>query len=255
MSLLLQSVVVIFIYMVVLYLIAQMVKNNSIVDIGWGLGFVLVVLSTFILSDNHNPRSIASTVLVVLWGIRLFVHILKRNFGKPEDFRYAKWRQEWGRWLAVRAFFQIFMLQGFFMFIIAYPTVVNNDTSNWQFGVAEGLGILIWSIGFFFEAVGDAQLDSFKKKPENKGHIITSGLWRYTRHPNYFGEAVQWWGIFLLCFSSNCGWLGIASPLIITLLLRFVSGVPMLERKYQNNKEFLEYAKNTPAFFPWFPKQ
>jgi steroid 5-alpha reductase family enzyme len=255
MSLYMQSIVVVFIYMTTFFTIAQIVKNNSIVDMGWGIGFVLIALYTLFVDGNYNFRSLTVTALVVVWGVRLFYHILKRNLGKPEDFRYAAWRKEWGKWLVPRAFLQVFMLQGAIMLIIAYPIIMNNSTEKGSIGISEVIGLIIWIIGFIFEALGDKQLKNFISDKRNKGHIMKQGLWKYTRHPNYFGEATMWWGIFIISISSKSGIFGIVSPIIITLMLLFVSGVPMLEKHYKNNKEYRSYAKVTSIFIPWFSKK
>jgi steroid 5-alpha reductase family enzyme len=254
MSLYMQSIVVVFIYMTIFFTIAQIVKKNSIVDMGWGIGFVVIAIYTLFASENYNPRSIMVTALVSVWGIRLFYHILKRNWGKTEDFRYVAMRKNWGKWVVPKAFIRVFMLQGALMLIIAYPIIMNNTSSTGNLGMLEIIGLIIWIVGFIFEALGDKQLKSFISDKKNKGHIMKQGLWKYTRHPNYFGEATMWWGIFIISISSKSGIYGIISPIIITLLLLFVSGVPMLEKHYENNKEFQAYAKVTSRFLPWFSK-
>lgn len=254
-ELLIQSAIVVFIYFFIFFIVAQVIKNNSIVDMGWGAGFVLLALYNLIVSGAVVERNMIITVLVAIWGLRLAYYIVRRNWGKPEDFRYAKWRREWGRWLVPRAFFQVFMLQGVMMLIIGYPIILVNASPQPGLNFSDYLGVLVWVAGFFFESVGDKQMAEFKKDPANKGQIIKTGLWKYSRHPNYFGEAMMWWGIFLLALSVPLGWSGIISPLTITVLLLFVSGVPMLEKKYKDNPEFLEYAKVTSKFFPWFPKK
>ena len=254
-ELLAQCALVIFIYFMLFFVIAQVIKNNSIVDMGWGAGFVVVALYALISQGAYLERNILLTVLVLIWGGRLTYYILRRNWGKPEDFRYAKWRREWGRWLVPRAFLQVFMLQGLLMLVIGYPIILVNANPQPGLNALDYIGLLVWVTGFFFESVGDKQMAEFKKDPANKGHVIKNGLWKYSRHPNYFGEATMWWGIFLLALSVPFGWSGIISPLTITLLLLFVSGVPMLERKYKDNPEFQAYALVTSKFVPWFPKK
>jgi steroid 5-alpha reductase family enzyme len=250
-----QAALIVFVYFLVFFLVAQVIKNNSIVDMGWGAGFVLLALIILISQGAYVERNLLMTLLVTIWGGRLTYYIVKRNWGKPEDFRYAKWRQEWGRWLVPRAFLQVFMLQGLLMLVIGYPIVLVNANPQPELNFFDYAGLLVWIIGFIFESVGDKQMAEFKKDPANKGHVIKSGLWKYSRHPNYFGEATMWWGIFLLALSLPSGLSAVISPLVITLLLLFVSGVPMLERKYKDNPEFQAYAKVTSKFFPWFPKQ
>ena len=254
MDLYFQSVGVVFIYMTIFFIVAQFVKNNSIVDMGWGLGFVVIAIYTLLTTGNYNSQSIIVTALVVVWGTRLFYHIIIRNLGKPEDFRYVAMRKKWGKWVILNAFLRVFMLQGVLMLIIAYPIIMNNASSGGKLGAIEIIGLVIWIVGFLFEAIGDKQLKNFIGNKKNKGHLMKEGLRKYTRHPNYFGEATMWWGIFIISLSSASGIVGIISPIIITLLLLYVSGVPMLEKHYKDNKEFQSYAKYTSVFIPWFPK-
>ncbi|MGD2245233.1 MAG: DUF1295 domain-containing protein [Candidatus Aminicenantes bacterium] len=251
----LYSAAAIFAYMTVIFIVALFKKDNSIVDTAWGLGFILVAFLAFFLEREFVVRHIFVTALVLIWGSRLAVHIFIRNKGKGEDFRYAQWRREWGKWFFLRSFFQIFMLQGLLLLVIAYPLILTNHSGEGGISFLDLVGVVVWITGFFFEALGDFQLSRFKRDPGNKGRIMRSGLWKYTRHPNYFGEAVMWWGIFLIALSVNLGWTSIVSPLLITFLLLRVSGVTMLEKKYVGNKEFEEYAQKTSAFFPWFPKK
>jgi steroid 5-alpha reductase family enzyme len=248
------SALTIFIYMTLFFLLAQALKDNGIVDIGWGIGFIVLSTVLAFTGIEITQRQFLLYILIFLWGFRLSFHIFLRNNGKPEDFRYANWRKEWGKFVVIRAFLQVFMLQGFFMFIIALPVIVTKLSSPERLGFVEIAGAVIWLVGFYFEAVGDYQLLQFKKDPKNKGQIITTGLWKYTRHPNYFGECVMWWGIFIVSIPSGYIWVTIISPIVLTWLLTRVSGVPMLEEKYKGNKQFEDYAKNTNAFVPWFPK-
>lgn len=254
-ELLTQTILIVFVYFFIFFLVAQLIKNNSIVDMGWGAGFVLIAVATLFIEGSFTARNLIVTGLVVIWGVRLTYHIVRRNWGKPEDFRYAKWREEWGGWLVPRAFLQIFMLQGLMMLVIGYPIVLVNAYPGTGLGVLDVLGLLVWVTGFYFESVGDKQLAEFLKNPVNKGKVIQSGLWKYTRHPNYFGEATMWWGIFLLALSVPLGWTGIISPLTITILLLFISGVPMLEKQMMKNPEYREYAERTSKFVPLPPKQ
>lgn len=249
------AAIIIFVYFTVLFLIGTKLHNNSIVDIGWGIGFVIVAWILFVLRLPPSLTRVTITLLVSLWGIRLFYHILKRNHGKPEDFRYVAFRKAWGRWAVPRAFFQIYMLQGLLMFLIAMSYVLQDGARERVIPIVYALGMLVFAIGFFFESVGDAQLKAFIKNPLNKGKIMTEGLWRYTRHPNYFGEATMWWGIFLIALSGGVSPLAIISPITITVLLLFVSGVPLLEKDMKNRPGYAEYAKKTSIFLPWFPKK
>ena len=174
----------VFIYMSILFLVALLLKDNSIVDIAWGPGFILVALTTLALRSGLGTRPMIVSGLVVIWGLRLAAHIFLRNRSRGEDFRYAKWRREWGRWFIPRSFFQVFMLQGLLMLVIASPIVLVNRSEAKGLTVLDGAGVLLWLVGFLFEAVGDAQLTRFKRMPDSKGRIMTSGLWKITRHPN-----------------------------------------------------------------------
>jgi len=251
-----EPMLLVFVYMTLFFLVALLKKNNSIVDIGWGVGFVLIALYTLFTRGVGSDPQFYITLFVAIWGLRLFYHIIRRNWGKAEDFRYANWRKQWGKWVHVRAFFQVFMLQGLFMLIIAAPIIITNSTRSHRPLTEIGwIGIIVWLVGFFFEAVGDRQLQKFIADKKNKGKLMTQGLWKYTRHPNYFGEAVMWWGIWFISLSTPWSGFGIIGPITITLLIRFVSGVPMLEKKYAGRKDFEAYKKRTNAFVPWFPKK
>ncbi len=249
------SVLAVLVYMLLLFLLAQVLKNNSIVDIFWGLGFILITGILWIIKPEVYPAKLILTICVIIWGIRLSIYVYLRNRGKGEDFRYAKWREDWGKTFLIKSFFLVFMLQGFFMLVIAYTIMTVFESAVRAFSIVDGIGIIIFLTGFFFETAGDYQLSRFKIKPENKGKLMTRGLWSITRHPNYFGESVMWLGIFLLSVSSRYGWISIISPITITFLLLFVSGVPLLEKKYFGRADFEEYKKRTPVFFPWFPKK
>jgi len=242
-------------YMTGVFLLALVLKDNSIVDVAWGPGFILVAVLSLALGPGVGRRPWLVVALVVVWGTRLAVHILVRRKGKGEDFRYAQWRRAWGRAFVLRSFGQVFLLQGVFLLIISTPVILINASAVPRLGVWDALGAAVWVLGFVFEAGGDIQLELFKMKEENKGRIMTSGLWRYTRHPNYFGEAAMWWGIFIMALSVPKGWLSLVSPALITFLLTKVSGVPMLEKKYAGRPEFAAYARRTSAFIPWFPKR
>jgi steroid 5-alpha reductase family enzyme len=184
----------------------------------------------------------------------LSLHVFFRNRKRGEDFRYAAWRRRWGRWFVPRSYLQIFVLQGAIMLVIASPLLILARASDAPWSALDAVGLSLWTGGFVFEAAADAQLARFKRRPENKGRIMAEGLWRFTRHPNYFGEAVMWWGIFLIVLSVRGSWPAVISPLLMTFLLRCVSGVPMLERKYSGDPDFAAYAAKTNAFLPWFPR-
>lgn len=236
--------------MTLLWLLSLALKNASIVDIFWGSGFVILAWVYYLLSDGFGGRNLLLSFLVSIWGLRLSIYILYRNAGKGEDFRYRKWREEHGPNWWWRSFFQVFMLQGLLMWIVSIPLLaaMHAGSAGWTF--LDGAAILIWMIGFIFEAGGDWQLARFKAQPENKGRLLTTGFWGLTRHPNYFGDSMVWWGFFFFALPS--GWWTIFSPAIMMLLLMRVSGVALLERSLKVKPGYENYMNNTPAFFPKF---
>jgi steroid 5-alpha reductase family enzyme len=235
------------------FLLALLVSDNSIVDIFWGLGFILLAALSLFLSEDVGLKKVLVNLLILIWGLRLSIYIFLRNKGKGEDFRYANWRRTW-KFFILRSYFQVFMLQGFFMLIISWPVLHINNNISAGFGMLDALGVALFITGFLFEVIGDYQLYSFKKDPENKNKLITNGLWKITRHPNYFGEALLWWGIWLMAVPVVDGILTMLSPIVITWLVRYVSGVPMLEKKYKGRPDWEEYASKTPVFVPFVKK-
>jgi steroid 5-alpha reductase family enzyme len=244
-----------FLYMNLWFVISLIKRRNDIADIAWGLGFVILAWISFIISYEFTFRALIVNVLVSIWGLRLTWHVYRRNRNKEEDFRYKEWRKKWGRWFTLRSYFQVFIMQGIFLFLIVFPILFINKVSANDFTLTDLLGLFVWITGFFFEAVGDWQLKQFIKDPVNKGKIMQYGLWRYSRHPNYFGEVVQWWGVFLFALSLYQGWITIMGPVTITLLILFVSGVPLLEKKYSGREDFENYKKKTSIFFPLPPRK
>ncbi len=245
----------VWIYTSLWFFVALARKDNSVADIAWGPGFVLVAVLTLFRQGPLHPRPVLVSGLVLVWGLRLSFHIARRNWRRGEDPRYATWRKEWGKWFVPRSYAQVFILQGVFLLVISSPVLFINTLSGPGIGVLDLAGAAVWISGFLFEAVADAQLKRFKGNPENRGKIMTEGLWKATRHPNYFGEAVMWWGIFIMALAVPGAWPTAAGPLLITFLLTRVSGVPLLEKRYAGNPAFEDYAKRTPAFVPWFPKK
>jgi len=239
-----------FAYMSLWFAVSLIERRNDVADVAWGLGFVLMAWASFFLSSGSGTRGIVVGALVSIWGLRLAWHIHRRNKGKAEDYRYLAWRKEWGRWFYVRSYFQVYLLQGLFLFLIVSPVLLVNKNAGADIGLLDFLGVAVWLFGFYFEAVGDVQLARFIKNPENRGRLMQSGLWAYTRHPNYFGEVTQWWGIWLIALSVPGGWLGIIGPMTITFLILKVSGIPMLEKKMEDNQDFAEYKRKTSVFIP-----
>ena len=247
-------VIITFGYMTFWFLVSVVKKRNDVADIAWGLGFVLLSWISFILPQIFSARGVLVAVLVSVWGIRLSWHIYVRNRGKEEDSRYLAWRRQWGSFVYIRSYLQIYLLQGIFLFLIALPVLHINASTSSDFQGTDIVGLALWIIGFYFESTGDRQLKQFISNPTNKGKIMDQGLWKYTRHPNYFGEVAQWWGIFIIALSVPSGILTIIGPMTITILILFVSGIPLLEKKYAGRPDFEEYKKRTSIFFPLPPK-
>jgi steroid 5-alpha reductase family enzyme len=251
------SVLVALAYMVALWLVSLVARNASIVDIFWGLGFVLLVAVYFVATDGYTGRKVLITTLVTVWGLRLSLYILWRNWGKGEDYRYRKWREEAGEKFWWTSLFRVFLLQGALLWLISAPVLAaqfNDDPDH--FSPLDLLGALVWGVGFFFEAVGDWQLARFKSDPANKGKVMRSGLWAYTRHPNYFGDATLWWGYYLIAAGTAFGYWTFFSPILMTVLLLRVSGVALLERtQIETKPKYRDYIESTSAFFPWFPRR
>lgn len=238
--------------MTVLWLLSLALKDSSIVDIFWGAGFVITFwVAAFLLHNNLSAWTVLLGSLVTVWGLRLSLHILRRNAGHSEDFRYAQWRKEAGASWWWRSFFKVFLLQGFLMWIIAAPLLAAlASTLNPGLGWLDSFGVVLWLVGFVFEAGGDYQLTQFKANAANKGKLLSTGFWSLTRHPNYFGDAVQWWAFYLFALAAGAWWT-IFSPILITFLLMKVSGVAMLEKSLKDTKlGYAEYIARTPAFFP-----
>lgn len=242
--------------MILLWLLSLKIRNSSIVDIFWGTGFVVAAWLYLALSPDGLPaRKIIVAVLVTLWGLRLSLHILFRNAGKPEDFRYQKWREENGnKWWWV-SFFQVFFLQGILLWMISAPLLAAQFLARGtRLTIIDVIAIFLWGVGFFFETAGDLQLARFKKNPSNKGKVLTTGVWRFTRHPNYFGDSAQWWAYFLFALAAG-GWWTVFSPILMTILLLRVSGVALLEKTLETRPGYKEYIESTSAFIPWIPRK
>lgn len=231
------------------WVISLIKRDVSIVDSMWSLMFLICMLSYFSVTDPIFPRSGLVLTLVVLWAIRLAAYITWRNWGEDEDYRYQRMRRNNSPNFEFKSFYIVFGLQAGLAWFISLPLLaaVTGDT---PLGIIDALGVCVWLIGFTFESVGDFQLARFRASPENKGRVLDTGLWRFTRHPNYFGDFCIWWGFFLIALSAG-GWWSIASPLLMTFLLLKVSGVAMLEKDIAKRRpEYAQYISQTNAFFP-----
>ncbi len=234
-----------------LWLVSLALKDASIVDIFWGLGFVVVAWTGYFNTSGFAPRKLLLTTLVTIWGVRLALYLFWRNHGKGEDYRYQAMRKRIKNF-PLLSLFIVFIFQGVLIWLISLP-IQFAQTRSEELTAFDFIGVALWAIGLTFEAVGDWQLAHFKADPNNKGQVMNRGLWRYTRHPNYFGDALLWWGIF--CFALPSGWWMIVSPLVMMTLLLKISGVALLEKTLAKTKpQYEAYVRQTNAFLPWFPK-
>lgn len=238
--------------------IYSLIKNNvTIADSLWGVGFILIAWITFFNTEGFIYRKILITALVTLWGLRLFIHITKRNRGKGEDPRYTEWRKEYGDNFKFVSLFKVFLVQALFLWIISLSIQIGSLSKTPDYiTLFDLLGLAVWAGGFLIESFADYQLSSFLKKPENRGKIMNRKLWRYSRHPNYFGESAMWWGIFIIALSVPQGYITIISPVVITYTLLRITGVTLMEKTiFGDNPEYKEYVRRTSSFIPWFPRK
>jgi steroid 5-alpha reductase family enzyme len=250
------SAIAIAILMASTWLVSVVAKNASIVDIVWGLGFVLVGWVSFGVGDGDDTRGWVLAILVSVWGLRLAGYLARRNIGHGEDYRYRAMRKHWGARFPVVSLVTVFLLQGVLMWVVSLPLQLGQIEASPGFGPIGTMGVLVWAVGLFFEAVGDAQLRRFKSDPANEGRVMSSGLWRYTRHPNYFGDAVVWWGIALVAAEAGVGVFGLIGAALMTFLLVRVSGVALLEKSLRKRKpEYEEYVRATSSFVPRPPRR
>ncbi len=237
-----------------LWALSLRLRDTSIVDIFWGPFFLLqAAIYAALRPSGFDERQLLVLGLVAIWSVRLATHIASRHAGKGEDSRYARWREQHGPRWPVRSLFQVFALQGVLAWIIGMPLLVAMSSSaGW--GVLDGIGVALWLVGFGFEAIGDYQLTGFMRDPANRGKTMRFGLWRYSRHPNYFGDAAQWWAFWLIATSAG-GWWTLFAPIVMTILLVRVSGVGLLEQTIADRREgYAEYMRTTSAFIPLPPR-
>lgn len=239
-------------YMSLWFIVSLLIKRSDVADIAWGGGFVVLAWALYF--NRPSVQLSLATLLITVWGVRLSLHIFLRNRRKTEDYRYQQWRKDWGKWFIPRSFGQIFMLQGLLLVLISAPVVMMGSYGTDNLGVVHILAVLLWLVGFGFETIGDYQLKQFLVQRRSKDEVMQTGLWRYSRHPNYFGEVLQWWAIWVLSWGIISFWWGLIGPLTISFLILKVSGVPMLEKKYQGNKQFENYKKQTSMFIPLPPR-
>jgi steroid 5-alpha reductase family enzyme len=253
---LLNSVLVIVVSMVLLWVLSLLKKNASIVDIFWGMGFVIVGWASAINVDQVSALGKVVLALVTLWGLRLSLYLGIRNHGKPEDFRYVAMRKHYGARFPIISLFTVFLLQGAIMMVVSLPVQIALSDADASLSIVGYVGIAIFALGIFFEAVGDWQLAEFKRNSDNSGQVMQTGLWKYTRHPNYFGDTCVWWGIGVVALGASFGWIGLVGSLLMNIFLDRFSGVPMLERSMSTRRPgYDEYKRRTSSFVPRPPKK
>jgi len=238
-----------------LWLVSLRLRDASVADVFWGAGFAAVGLCSLALSPR-SPRALLLAGLAAIWGLRLSAHLARRWWGAGEDRRYRAMRAAWGSRFPAVSLFTVFLLQGVLMWVVSLPLQAGAARGAAQpLGPLDAAGLLLFAIGLAFEAVGDAQLARFLADPASAGRVMQTGLWRYTRHPNYFGDALVWWGVGMVAASAAPAW-ALAGPALMTFLLLRVSGVALLEKDIAGRRpEYAAYAARTSAFFPWPPRR
>jgi len=263
------SAIALFLYILIACVVGSVKKNNAIMDIFYGLGYFVVAFTSFCLNllwtGVFSIRKLVVTILVLIWAVRLSTYVYIRNRGKPEDYRYAAMRKRWkesGKNIFLKSFTKIYLFQGLVIFIVVLPVLWINVSENpplvsiLDFAeITLLLGALIWIIGFYFESVGDYQLYKFLNNPNRTKKVLDEGLWKYTQHPNYFGEVTMWWGLFIIALAVPWGFITIFGPIYITVQIIKVSGVKLLNKRFEGNDEYADYKRRTSAFLPWFPKK
>lgn len=242
--------------MVMVWLVSLRLHDVSIVDIAWGATGAIIAASTFLLTNGAAPRKLLITGMTVIWGGRLAAHIAVRKKGTEEDFRYAAMRAEHPGSFSYRSLITVFLFQAFLIWTVTVPVQVAQASARPAgLTILDLLGLGVWTVGFSFEAISDRQLRQFLFDPANQGKVMDRGLWRFSRHPNYFGDSLIWWGIFLVAAATPLGWITLFSPVLMTVFLTRISGVPMLEEALAERREgYREYMRRTRPFFPWPPR-
>jgi steroid 5-alpha reductase family enzyme len=243
--------------MTAVWVASVIVRNVAIIDAFWGFGFVVAAWTYYATTDGFLARKMLMALLVTVWGLRLSLHLAIRNFGKPEDYRYRAMRTHWGRRFTWVSLFSVFAPQAVLLWALSVPIwQAQRAPTPTHLGALDVLGTGVFVVGLLFETVGDEQLRRFKADSANRGGVMDRGLWRFTRHPNYFGDATVWWGLGLVALATPGALWTISAPAAMTLLLLRVSGVPLLEKKLQETRPgYREYIERTSSFVPWCPRR
>jgi steroid 5-alpha reductase family enzyme len=253
-------------YLIIAFIVGTIKKNNGLMDVFYGPGYFVVALTSlilyFMINGYVNIRQIIVTTLVFIWAVRLGTYVFIRNRGKPEDYRYREMRERWKTNIVLKSFIRVYIFQGIVIFIVAFPVWFINISINPPVinlldfaGITLWLGGIIWLIGFLFETIGDYTLYKFLQKPENKGEVMDRGVWKLSQHPNYFGEVTQWWGLYVIALAIPFGFISIFGPIFITYMIIKVSGIRLLDKRFETDDKYAEYKRRTSVFFPWFPKK
>lgn len=239
-----------FVFLCLVFCYAFTKKRYDVIDSAWGMTFIVMTLTSFLLSEKSTIGLLLS-VLVIVWGSRLSWHIFRRFLASSsEDQRYVELRKKWRGSIAVNTFFRIYVVQAVLAFLISLPVLLANlDTDNGA-SLLIFVGFAVWLFGYGFEVIADKQLKDFVTNPKNKGKLMTKGLWQYSRHPNYFGEITLWWGIFAMSFAVTGLWWTVIGPITITLLILFVSGIPLSERRFAGRPGWDAYKAKTSVLIP-----
>ncbi len=231
------------------WLVSLVRRDVSIVDSMWSLMFVISAVGYASQAGELGPRTSLVLAMLVIWALRLSIYIGWRNWGEEEDYRYQQIRKNNSPNFPLKSLYIVFGLQAVLAWFVSLP-VLAAISGQAPLGLLDAVGVALWITGFFFESVGDFQLARFRANPENQGKVMRTGLWRFTRHPNYFGDFCVWWGFYLVAVSSG-GWWTILSPLMMSFLLLKVSGVAMLEKTIASRRpKYADYIASTNAFFP-----
>jgi steroid 5-alpha reductase family enzyme len=244
-------------FMSAMFAVGCRIHRYDIVDMAWGLVFIVVAVTSFLFNQNTQLASLIVCSLVVIWGVRLSSHILRRvRSTTVEDKRYVEMRKKWqsgNEDLAI--YFRIYVTQALLATIVSLPVIVINVATVEVSSAFLIVGVLLWMVGFGIELIADRQLRHFIQNPQNKGHVMTSGIWRYSRHPNYFGELTQWWAIGLIALTLPFGWIGLIGPIVISYLIIFVSGIPLMEKAFVGRNGWSQYRRQTSVLIPWFVRK
>ncbi|HTP56981.1 MAG TPA: DUF1295 domain-containing protein [Candidatus Paceibacterota bacterium] len=247
------SALVAFWFMVILFVIALVRRNTGAADVGWGLAVFIAVLATYVWQMPGGLRAALVLILVAVWGVRLTVHILMRNWGRGEDWRHARARAAWGHWYPLRSFLQVFVLRSVLLVMVAAPALWVVTFGGPPLTWLDFFGLFVWLLGYCFESIADHQLVRFMKTPANHGRVLSTGLWHYSRHPNYFGELLMWWGLWLVALSVPGGWMTVIGPIVLTYWI-LAWAVPLVESKSLQNSEYRAYARRTDELLPGPPE-